>query len=92
MGSLQLDSLACLALILAGCAVAEVEREVVGRAAEEVVDEASTALVGQDTFLYLRCNATDWSTDGATRLRGTADPYLFSLLYDVQTGVDHQRR
>jgi hypothetical protein len=51
---------------------------------EESVGQAAQALVGRDTFLYFRCNATSWNPDNASRLRNTSDPYLFSLLYDVK--------
>lgn len=74
MRSLQLGWFALLAVVVAGCATGE---------GEETAGQATEALVGQDTFLYFRSGATGWNPDSATRLRGTSDPYLFSLLYDV---------
>jgi photosystem II stability/assembly factor-like uncharacterized protein len=41
------------------------------------------ALLGVDTFLYFRSNATGFSPNDATRLRETADPIVFDLTYDV---------
>ncbi len=51
--------------------------------AEEDVGTATQALVGVDTFLYLRCNATGWGADATNRLKPTADPYVFELTYNV---------
>src|SRR3954468_5702515 len=44
---------------------------------------AHQAVVGVDTYVYLRCNATGWNVDDATRLRQTADPYVFTLAWNV---------
>jgi len=81
MRSLQTSYSVLLAFVLAGCASAGT-----GEAGqnEERQGEVAQALVGQDTFLYFRCNATGWNPEAKTRLRGTSDPYLFSLLYDVK--------
>ena len=50
----------------------------------EVTATNTSAVVGQDTSLYFRCNATGWNVDNSTRVRSTMDPYVFSLLYDVK--------
>lgn len=62
--------------VLSACSAAE----------GEVVDVKAERLVGADEFLYLRCNATGWGVDAATRLEPTADPYLFSLEFEVKEG------
>ncbi len=41
------------------------------------------ALIGRDSFLYFRCNATGWNLSDATRLEATTDPYVFALSYSV---------
>lgn len=51
---------------------------------EEQSEVVETALVGQDTFLYLRCSSTSWELTDASRLSATADPYLFEVAYDVK--------
>jgi hypothetical protein len=84
MRSLQLGCLTLWASLVAGCAMSE--GEPTQGVAEEAAGEVSAALLGQDTFLYFRCNATGWNPDNATRLRATVNPYLFSLLYDVKEG------
>lgn len=33
--------------------------------------------------LYLRCNATSWELNTASKLQPTADPYLFALDFEV---------
>ena len=50
----------------------------------ETTATSTQAIVGQDTFLYFRSNATGWNVDSATRVRPTADPYVFSMLFDVK--------
>jgi hypothetical protein len=62
--------------VLAGCA-------------GDVTSESATvssenALLGQNSYLYFRCNATGWAPSATTRLRSTVDPYVFSLLVDVK--------
>lgn len=63
-----------LGLGLGGCAVTAEDGE---------LGVTTQALIGQDTYLYFRCNATGWDVNAATRLTATADPYLFSLVFDV---------
>jgi hypothetical protein len=48
--------------------------------------QTAQAVLGVDTHLYLRCNATGWDVNDATRLRPTRDPNLFVLNYDVTQG------
>jgi hypothetical protein len=79
MRSLQSSYAVSLVLALSGCALGEATGT-----EGEVAGEASQALLGQDTFLYFRSNATGWNPESGTRLRSTTDPYLFSLLYDVR--------
>jgi hypothetical protein len=67
---------AAVALASVGCA-ADVDD------ASESTGSSSEALVGVDSYLYLRCNATGWGVDDATRLQPTSDPYLFQLEFDV---------
>jgi hypothetical protein len=78
MRTFELGCLAILAgLAATGCGATP------GGQSGEALGETSAALVGQDTFLYFRSNATTWNPESATRLRATSDPYVFSLLYDV---------
>lgn len=65
-----------ISALLAGCSSAQ--------GAESDLAVSSSALVGKDTYLYFRSNATGWNADAATRLRSTADPYVFAMLYDVK--------
>jgi hypothetical protein len=80
--SVKLGFLVLLSISGAGCSLDA--EGAPSTSSEESVGQASAELVGQDTFLYFRCNATSWSPDQASRLRSTNDPYLFSLLYDVK--------
>jgi hypothetical protein len=80
MRSLSLGFSVAACLMAGGCVVGSEE----GVPSEEAAGELQQAIVGQDTFLYFRCNATGWTPDNATRLRSTSDPYSFSLLYDVK--------
>lgn len=50
----------------------------------DVTATSSSAVVGQDTYLYFRSNATSWNVDSSTRFRPTMDPYVFSMLFDVK--------
>lgn len=45
--------------------------------------ESVSQAVTSEPYLYLRCNATGWGVDTATRLAPTADPYVFELTYQV---------
>lgn len=49
----------------------------------ESVDTVGSPVLGVDTFMYFRSNATGWQAEDATRLRSTANPYVFDLTYDV---------
>lgn len=40
-------------------------------------------VVGQDEFLYFRCNATSWGVDASSRLQATSSPDTFTLTYEV---------
>ena len=52
---------------------------------EQFVDTSGVeqAIVGVDTYLYFRCNATGWGADPASLLLPTEDPQVFELEYDV---------
>lgn len=54
-----------------------------GTAGEEAVGTITQDVVGQDEYLYFRCNATSWDVDTESRLLGTSDPYTFTLTYEV---------
>jgi hypothetical protein len=75
-----------LTLVFAGCSGADGGDS--GGAYEETGPDAlgqvAEALVGQDTFLYFRCNATSWEPSNTTRLRPANAPYSFELLFDVK--------
>jgi hypothetical protein len=50
----------------------------------EPVSAARSALLGTDTFLYLRCNATSWNVDDSSRFVETAPGSgIFTVSYDV---------
>ncbi|MGC4064073.1 MAG: hypothetical protein QM784_05420 [Polyangiaceae bacterium] len=49
----------------------------------ETTSESSSALLGVDEFLYLRCSGTSWGIGAENRLLPTSDPYLFQLTYDI---------
>lgn len=71
------------ALTLIGAAMVTLT---LGCGADGNEDQSGTArqeIVGVDSYLYLRCNATGWNVDAATRLQPTADPYVFTLEYEV---------
>jgi hypothetical protein len=59
---------------LNGCADAESSEAVIGSSTESLVDQS---------VLYLRCNATGWSVDDASRLLPTINPDLFLRPIDV---------
>jgi hypothetical protein len=63
------------AALLSACAVETSETN-------EEVTLVKSSLAAQDP-LYFRCNATGWDVNDATRVKPTADPYVFSLVYDV---------
>lgn len=48
-----------------------------------VVASANEVVVEDDEFLYLRCNATGWDANAATKLVSTADPDIYVLEYSV---------
>jgi hypothetical protein len=48
---------------------------------------SESALLTQDTYLYFRCNATDWQPSTVSRLRSTVDPDVVSLLVDVKNST-----
>lgn len=50
----------------------------------ENIGETQAAVVGVDTHLYLRCNATTFNLTDASRLKAGADPKVFTLDYNVQ--------
>jgi hypothetical protein len=50
---------------------------------DEEVGTIRSALLNQDTFLYLRCNATGFGANEATRLKPTSDPNTGSLTFSV---------
>ena len=52
-------------------------------AEEETLGQSSEAVVGVDTFVYFRSNATGWGVDDVTRLRATLDPNVFSTTFPV---------
>lgn len=67
---------ACLPFAVGGCSVTpegEVEASAVGQ-----------AIVGTDSYLYLRCGATGWQPDASTRLRPGSDIYTFVIVYQVK--------
>jgi murein DD-endopeptidase MepM/ murein hydrolase activator NlpD len=43
----------------------------------------SQAVVGQQTFLYFRCNANGWNLDASTRLVSGSSPGTWTVAYDV---------
>jgi hypothetical protein len=52
--------------------------------AEEQVSTARGAVLGTDTFLYLRCNATSWQVNDSSRFVETAPGSgIFTVSYDV---------
>jgi hypothetical protein len=51
---------------------------------EDDIGRQQAAVVGVDTHLYWRCNASSWGVDNSTRLKATADPAVFTLEYSVQ--------
>jgi hypothetical protein len=51
---------------------------------EEDIGQQQAAIVGVDSHLYWRCNATSWGVDESTRLKATSDPKVFTLEYAVQ--------
>ena len=78
----------CVGVAAAGSLGCSVES---GASAE--VTRTSQAVLGEDSFLYLRCNATGWGVDDATRMVNFVAPDVFSLVYDVTeewmvTGAD----
>jgi hypothetical protein len=55
-----------------------------GTGAQPAVSTTHGALLGVDTFLYLRCNATSWNLDDSSRFVETAPGSgLFTVSYDV---------
>ena len=64
-----------LATLTAGCAVDSAPDE-------ESVAEAQESLAGESYF-YLRCNATGWGVDSATRLLPFAGSGVVARVYDV---------
>jgi hypothetical protein len=72
---LSLMSTASLVLASAGCG---------GEAAPgEDVGATEQALLGQDQWLYFRCNATSWNPDNTSRVLATPADGTFTLSYDV---------
>jgi hypothetical protein len=55
----------------------------VNTTAAEPVEQASAAVIGVDTFLYFRSNATAWGADDSTRLLGFGAPNVFAKRYEV---------
>jgi hypothetical protein len=55
----------------------------VGEPDDESVARSRHAVVGVDTFLYFRSNASGWGVDGNTILRPTLDPNVFEATYPV---------
>ncbi len=64
-----------LLLTLSACAVSTED--------EMAVSSKRQAQLGQDTFIYLRCNATGWGVDESTLLAPTEDPDIFTLTFTV---------
>lgn len=50
---------------------------------DDGVAQTTQEVVSAEPYLYLRCNATGWGVDTATRLVQTSDPYIFELTYQV---------
>ena len=51
---------------------------------DETLVATRSAILGTDTHLYFRCNATGWEPGSATRLRATETPGVFRLSYEVK--------
>jgi hypothetical protein len=50
----------------------------------EPLGQSEQAVIGVDTFLYFRSNATGWQVDDVNRLRRTLDPNVFKTTYPVK--------
>jgi len=50
---------------------------------EQPATEVQSAVVGVDTYLYFRCNATGWNPIAANRLQPTGAAGTFAVSYDV---------
>src|SRR5512141_644556 len=74
---MKLGYYASTALVLSACTLGGADRN-------DELGSAENAVVGQDTYLYFRCNSTSWNPDDVSRLRSTVDPYVFSLMVDVK--------
>lgn len=74
MSKSKLISGSLAALLLCSCGSAGDSTE---------IRKAQSALLGGDTFLYFRCNATGWQPNPSTRLQPTSEPGVFVLTYDV---------
>src|SRR5689334_21252881 len=68
-------AIALSVLSLVGCSAA---------AGEGDYGSVDQAVLGKDTFLYFRCNATGWQPTPVTRLvASTTEPGVFTLNYTV---------
>ena len=69
-------AVACSTVASIGCAGE-------GGTSEEEITARQSAVIGVDTFLYFRSNATGWQANATTRLKATATPNVFDLVYTV---------
>jgi hypothetical protein len=51
---------------------------------EEAIGSTPQRLVGQDTYLYFRCNSTSWDVTDASRLTTGDNPNVLELTYTVR--------
>jgi hypothetical protein len=54
-----------------------------GDASEKSIGHSEEAVVGMDTFLYFRSNASGWGADDFSRLRPTLQPNIFLNTFPV---------